>query len=51
MGLDLQAFSRSDLADRPGVVVTRLLEMMDEPATALSKLLDQHADEAVRTLK
>lgn len=51
LGLDPQAFSCSDLADRPGVVVTRLLEMMDEPATALSMLLDQHADEAVRGLR
>ena len=51
MGLDPQSFSRSDLADRPGAVVTRLLAMMDEPATALSRLLDQHADEAVRTLR
>lgn len=49
--LGLQSFSRSDLAERPGAVLMRLLGMIDEPETALSKLLDQHADEAARALR
>lgn len=51
MGLDPRSFSREDLASQPGLVVTRLLDMIDEPHTALSRLLDQHADQAVRTLR
>lgn len=51
VSLSLENFRRSDLADRPGAVLMRLLCMIDEPDTALSKLLDQHADEAARALR
>lgn len=50
VSLGLQNFSRSDLTERPGAVLMRLLCMIDEPDTALSRLLDQHADEAARAL-
>lgn len=51
MGLDSKSFSRGDLASQPGTVLTRLLDMIDEADTALCRLLDQHADEAVRTCR
>ena len=50
VSLGLQNFSRSDLAERPGAVLMRLLDMIEEPDTALSKLVDQHANEAARAL-
>ncbi|MGA0607967.1 glycosyltransferase family 2 protein [Phenylobacterium sp. VNQ135] len=51
VGFGPHNFSRSDLVERPGAVLMRLLAMIDEPEAALSKLLDQHANEAARALR
>ncbi|WP_041373531.1 glycosyltransferase family 2 protein [Phenylobacterium zucineum] len=48
--LGLQDFSRGDFAERPGWVLTRLLEMIEPADTPLGRLLDRHADEAVCAL-